>query len=159
MAYKEKEIKKIFNSICNLIEVKGYSLRKCLLMKDMPSSKTFFEWIDKDKDKEKVKQYARACDNRAERLADEILDISDATKDDIIEDEDGNKIVNHNVIQRDRLRTDNRKWLLGKLKPKKYGDSSLLKLANPDGDELKVNAIFTKDLLYVPTNDSTKEDI
>ena len=37
-------------------------------------------------------------------------------------DENGNPRINHDVIQRDRLRVDARKWMLGKMQPKKYGD-------------------------------------
>ena len=36
--------------------------------------------------------------------------------------EDGKVVTNHNVIQRDRLRVDARKWALSKMNPKKYGD-------------------------------------
>ncbi len=50
------------------------------------------------------------------------------------------------------------RWMAGKRNPKKYGEASLLKLGNPDGEELKVNAIFTSDILSVPSNDSAKED-
>ena len=156
MAYKQTEIDKIFNTICENISSKGYSLRKCLLAENMPSSRTFFIWLDEDQ--EKVKQYACACEDRHERIADEIIEISDAIENDVIINAEGLEITNHNVIQRDRLRTDSRKWLLGKLSPKKYGDSSLLKIADNDGNSFKVNAIFTTDLLYVPTDDSTPKD-
>jgi hypothetical protein len=61
---------------------------------------------------------------RAELMGDEILNICDATQDDIITDENGNLLTNHNVIQRDRLRVDTRKWLMSKMKPKKYGDKT-----------------------------------
>ena len=37
-------------------------------------------------------------------------------------------VTNHNVINRDRLRVDARKWAASKLAPKKYGDASTLKL-------------------------------
>jgi len=156
MAYKEEEKIEIFNNICELISSEGKSLRSILITEGMPSSQTFYKWLEEDE--LKSKRYACACEDRADKIFDEILVISDSTSEDVILNDDGAPITNHNIIQRDRLRTDSRKWILGKLNPKKYGDSSLLKIADNDGGKFKVNAIFTNDLLNVPTNDSTKED-
>jgi len=153
MAYSPKEIEETFNEICGLISDSGNSLRKVLLMDKMPSSQTFYKWLEDDENKSK--QYACACEDRSDKIFEDILTISDATADDIIIDEDGNEVTNHNVIQRDRLRVDARKWVVSKLNPKKYGDSSLLKIADNEGNEFKVNAIFSKDLMNVPTDDST----
>ena len=49
-------------------------------------------------------------------------------KDDVIINEEGNPITNHNVIQRDRLRVDARKWALSKMNPKKYGDKQAIEM-------------------------------
>jgi hypothetical protein len=122
MAYSPEEIEKKFDSILDAIE-EGKSLRKTL--KEIgPSSKTFYEWLDADA--EKIKRYARACDDRAEALLDEMLDIVDETDKDIMQMEVGDGItvekVNHEAIQRSRLRYDARRWLVSKLNPKKYGD-------------------------------------
>ena len=158
MAYSPEEIEDTFNEICQLIAYDGLSLRKCLEKENMPSSRTFFKWIKKDETKEKVKQYAGATSLRADHIFQECFDIADAYENDIKEDKDGNEIVNHNVIQRDRLRVDTRKWAAGKMNPKKYGEAQLIKLGDNEGGELKVNAIFNMDLLNVPTDDSPKED-
>lgn len=119
MAYSDKQKEEILQTIFNKIEG-GFSLRKSLL--EIPlSSKTFYEWIDSDE--EKVKQYARACEDRAEFLLDEMIDIVDETTKDVkVDKESGKEIVNGEVIQRSRLRYDARKWLISKLNPKKYGD-------------------------------------
>lgn len=69
--------------------------------------RTVFNWL-KDKDKsEFLQQYMHARAERADFLADDILDIAD-----------------DNTLQADdrRIRIDARKWYAGKLKPKKYGD-------------------------------------
>ena len=50
MAYTEKQIEDTFTDICNQI-AEGKSLRKVLLHKDMPSSQTFYIWIENDSDK------------------------------------------------------------------------------------------------------------
>jgi hypothetical protein len=58
----------------------------------------------------------------AEGYFEEIILISDGTDKDILIDEEGNEQVNHNVIQRDKLRSDNRKWVVARMLPRKYGD-------------------------------------
>jgi len=155
MAYSSEEIETIFNTICDRI-IEGESTRTILMEENMPSSRTFWKWLDESE--EKVKQYARAKELYSESTFEDIILISDGTDDDLLIDENGLTQVNHNVIQRDRLRVDSRKWALSKLNPKKYGDSQLLKLGDQDGNELKINAIFQTDLLNVPAHDSTTED-
>ena len=75
MAYSQEEKEQIFNTIFDLIE-NGKSLRYALKNVSL-SSKTFYEWIDEDD--EKVKQYARVTELRAEALLDEMFDIVDKT--------------------------------------------------------------------------------
>jgi hypothetical protein len=127
MAYSDKEKEKIFNDIFESIE-NGNSLRKSLIAVGI-SSRTFYQWIDEDE--EKVKQYARATEERAEALLDEMLDIVDNTSQDYVDVDMGEgepseilatKKPNYELIQRSRLRYDARKWLVSKLNPKKYGD-------------------------------------
>ena len=86
MAYTEENKEKIFSLICDELE-KGYSLRSILRREDMPSSRTFFKWIDEDK--EKVKQYERSLELRSEMLFDEIIEIADKQSEDVGEDENG----------------------------------------------------------------------
>ncbi|RVJ07872.1 hypothetical protein CN193_04915 [Sinorhizobium meliloti] len=74
------------------------------------------------KDEDFGAQYARAREAGMEALADEILQIADSQEGDVITTEDGREIVNHDAIQRARLRVDTRKWLMSKIAPKKYGD-------------------------------------
>lgn len=66
--------------------------------------------------------YARAREARADKLAEDILTISDDGANDTMVDEHGKKVVNQDVIQRSRLRVDSRKWLASKMLPKKYGE-------------------------------------
>ena len=98
----------------------GEAIRTILQEKDMPNTETFYKWLDDDKDK--TKQYARACEFRADNIFEDILVISDNQEHDVYTDDDGKEQVNHNVIQRARLRVDSRKWMLGKMNPKKYGE-------------------------------------
>ena len=78
-------------------------------------------------------QYARAREIQADTLFDEILDIADESTNDKTVNADGNEVVNHEAIQRARLRVDTRKWMAGKLKPKKYGEKQAIEHSSPDG--------------------------
>ena len=118
MAYSEEEKENIIERIFTSIE-DGNSLRLACQINKLPT-KTFYEWIDGDE--EKSKQYARACELRAEALLDELIDIVDEKNADAYIDDNGNLQIDGNAIQRSRLRYDARKWLISKLNPKKYGD-------------------------------------
>lgn len=119
MAYKQNEIDEIFNYVCKEIET-GKALRNVLKKEQMPSTSTFFQWLELYPDK--AKQYARATEVRAEIIFDDILSIADENTNDTYVDENGFEKVNQDVIQRSRLRIDARKWVLSKLNPKKFGD-------------------------------------
>jgi hypothetical protein len=119
MAYTKKEIEKVFNNIIQDIE-DGKALRTILKYSGMPSSSTFYIWIEEDK--AKSKRYAHACEVRADNIFEDILSIADESENDVKRDKDGKEITNGEVIQRSRLRVDARKWYLSKLSPKKYGD-------------------------------------
>lgn len=119
MAYTEEQINEKFQIVINDI-TEGHSLRKALGFQNISSS-TFYQWIDNCE--EKQKQYARACEDRADKIFDEILEIADKQDADIVE-VDGNIITNHNVIARSRLQVDARKWALSKMNPKKYGEKN-----------------------------------
>jgi hypothetical protein len=119
MAYSQKEIDNIFNHVCSQIE-KGRALRNVLKDENMPSTSTFYQWLDNNEDK--AKQYARATEVRADIIFDDILSIADENTNDTFVNDNGIEVVNNDVIQRSRLRIDARKWVLSKLNPKKYGD-------------------------------------
>ena len=118
MAYTDKEINFIFGTIINYIG-KGKALRNILKEDAMPSSQTFYKWLEEDENKSK--QYARACELRAENIFEDILNIADNNTADIITSLEGER-TNNDVIQRSRLMVDARKLYLSKLNPKKYGD-------------------------------------
>lgn len=60
MAYSKEDIDKIFNYVCSEIE-KGRALRNVLKDNEMPSTSTFYEWLDNDD--VKSKQYANSILN------------------------------------------------------------------------------------------------
>jgi 23S rRNA pseudoU1915 N3-methylase RlmH len=113
-----KDYDALFIEIINDIAENGQSLRDAV--KNRMAASKFYEMLKDDKEKEKL--YARACESRAEVIADEIMEISDNVGGDVMILADGRQVVDNAVVQRDRLRVDTRKWLLAKLHPKKYGD-------------------------------------
>ena len=52
----------------------------------------------------------------------EIIERADDAKGDRVIDERGALVVDHEHINRAKLRVDTRKWLMSKLLPKRYGD-------------------------------------
>ena len=136
MAYTEKQKSNIVDVVCAQV-ILGKTLRAAFESQGI-SSITFYKWLEQDE--EKAKQYARARDIEADLMADEIKNIADSTKDDIVIDENGNEVINHNVIQRDRLRVDARKWLMSKRAPKKYGDKQNIDLTTK-GEHLIFNPL------------------
>jgi len=113
---KKKDYNKLFNSVLIDISENGNSARSAL--KGKMSNQKFYELLEEEVN---AKRYARACEIRAEVMANEMLEIADNFEHDVIKT-DGIEVVDHAVINRDRLRVDSRKWLLAKLHPKKYGD-------------------------------------
>lgn len=113
----------IADAICERI-ADGESLRKICSEPDMPNKATVFRWLAIHKTFSD--QYAKAREAQADALFDEILDISDDGRNDYMEsvDDDGGVAykLNGEHIQRSRLRVDARKWMAGKLRPKKYSD-------------------------------------
>jgi hypothetical protein len=118
MAYTKEKKDECFDCIISEIE-SGKSLTYCLNNNGMPSTSTFYIWLEEDESFSK--RYARACEFREMLIFDEILTIADKQGEDVKEVE-GVEVINHNVINRNRLQIDARKWMLGKMNPKKYGD-------------------------------------
>ena len=107
------------DAICERLS-NGESLRSICSLENMPKKTTVFRWLNIHKDFND--QYARAREEQAETLADEIISIADDGLNDTYVDENGNKRTEQDVIARSRLRVEARKWVASKLKPKKYGD-------------------------------------
>jgi len=119
-------------NLCKLISTSNKSLNTCLAelkttLGYTADITTVFDWIHDDP--EFAKQYARAKEEQADFLIEEMLEIADdSSEDDIFiekNDESGKsakRVCNNEFVQRSRLRVDTRKWLASKLKPKRYGD-------------------------------------
>lgn len=121
MAYSDKEIENIFDSILERIE-NGESIRDILLCENTPSSRTFFKWLKEDD--AKVKQYEISMSYRDDKLFEEIIDIAYNTEEGTTtkETERGVEITTGDMLGHRRLKIDSLKWYLSKRNPKKYGE-------------------------------------
>jgi hypothetical protein len=75
--------------------------------------------------KEFADRYARAKEIQADVMSEELLDIVDDGTNDWTTKTFGHteiEVVNQEAVQRSKLRYEARRWLMGKMKPKKYGD-------------------------------------
>ena len=94
-----------------------------------------------ENDENKLKQYAHAREAREDFIFEEILVIADETENDTAVISLGDDIevtkVNNEAIQRSKLRVDTRKWMLGKMNSKKYGEKIQQELSG----EVKTGAL------------------
>jgi len=95
--------------ICALVS-QGESKKSISDKDDFPARSTIDLWLHEHKGFSDM--YARACESRAEKFAEEIVEIADRT------DLDPND---------KRVRVDARKWVAAKLLPRKYGEAMTLK--------------------------------
>lgn len=118
-----KYTQELADKFCELI-ANGMSLRSACKEKIMPAPATIFKWIRENE--MFLKQYEKATQERTEAMAEDLLDIVDDGTNDwmTINRKDGSEAwqLNGEHVQRSRLRADTRKWLMAKMKPKKYGD-------------------------------------
>lgn len=112
--------------LCEML-MEPMSLRKICEREDMPSKSTILKWLAEVP--AFASQYARAREMQADALFDETLDIADDATNDWMQRNDPKNPgweANGEAIQRARLRIDARKWMAGKLRPKKYGEKTLI---------------------------------
>jgi hypothetical protein len=115
----------------------GESLRRICRDDDMPARSTVFKWLADPANASFVDQYARAREAQAEALFEDILEIADDSSGDVkIVGEDEREVCNTEFVARAKLRVDARKWMAGKLAPKKYGDKITQEHTGPDGAAL-----------------------
>ena len=138
-----KFTKELASDICEAL-ADGKSFRTiCADKKKYPSAVTIYNWLATNE--EFLKQYARAKERYADRVAEEIIEIADDSSEDEIfieaDEESGKsakKVMNNEFVQRSRLRVDARKWIAARLAPKKYGDKMQQEVSGPDGGAIPV---------------------
>lgn len=118
--YSEETVDIICERIAN-----GESLKAICEDEGMPDKATVFRWLAVNealRDK-----YALAREAQADALFDDILTIADDGQNDWMERKNGDGenirwMENGEALRRSQLRIDARKWMAGKLRPKRYGE-------------------------------------
>lgn len=149
----------IADLICERI-ADGESLRSICADDAMPSTSTVCKWLSQQKPFSE--QYARARELQADALFDEILEIVDDGLNDWIErkGDDGKTlgwIENGEALRRSALRVDARKWMAGKLQPKKYSEKHQLALTGADGGAVRIEAV--RRVIVDPTGNPDSEGV
>lgn len=98
---------------------RGRSLNSFCRQPGRPNISTVIRWLDADP--AFARSYARAREMQADALIDEILDIADDFSGDAYVDAKGKRRVDHEAINRSRLRVDARFRLAAAMHPRKYG--------------------------------------
>lgn len=137
----------VADEICERL-ADGESLRSICSGDDMPRKATVFRWLgqfDAFRD-----QYTRAREIQADALFDDVLSIADNSKNDWMEahgKDDAGWLLNGDNIRRSQLRIDARKWMAGKLRPKKYGEFKAVELTGANGGPVVIQATSTDEQL------------
>lgn len=139
MEYSEEEKAEYVRKVLSLVE-EGKSLRKACEEIGIP--RTTFEVWEKADEKIAV-QYAHAREKRADHIFEEMLQIADTPKIGTIETakEWGTEVQTKDMVDHRKLQIETRKWMLGKMAPKRFGDRLDLTHANPDGSALTVKIL------------------
>lgn len=107
MPRKSEYDEKVADRIIELTS-EGNSLVACAQVKGIPSRTTIYKWLDANPSF--ADRYARAREIRADKIAEEVIDIADTEED----------------AQKARNRIDARKWAAGKMHPRQYGDKTII---------------------------------
>jgi hypothetical protein len=117
---------KVADLICMMLS-EGMSLRQILKADTtgtLPAQSTVYEWLLRHP--LFAEQYARAREEQADTLADEIISIADEQPEVIAVTDKQGALIEHKLdgafLQWQKNRIEARKWTAMKLKPKKYGD-------------------------------------
>lgn len=118
----------------------GQSLRTVCLDESMPCKAAVFNWLRKYP--EFVDQYTRAKEESADAMAEDVIDIADDGTNDWMEKHDAEGActgyqLNGEHVQRSRLRIETRKWLMSKMKPKRYGEKVTQEVTGANGGAIE----------------------
>lgn len=143
MARQSEFTQAVADLICERI-ADGLSLRSICAGEGMPATSTVFKWLNENKPFSD--QYARAREAQADALFDEILDIADTPVEGTKTKAgpNGTETTTGDMIEHRRLQVEARKWMAGKLQPKKYSDKHQVELSGPNGGPMEtVSSVMT----------------
>ena len=126
-AYSPDDKRAAMALICDEIASSSKGIKRiCEKKQELPDYSQTYRWMlekenvsqDSDLLSELRQMYAHAKKQQTDYLADEMLDIAD----DSTADYDADGELRQDNVQRSRLRVETRKWLMGKLNRRKYGE-------------------------------------
>lgn len=100
-------LEEVADDICSLL-ANGESLKTICERPGMPNRSTIYRWLRGNDDFRN--NYARATEDRADAMFEDILTIADNVKEDPVD------------IAKAKLKIDTRKWVLSRMNPKKFSD-------------------------------------
>ena len=124
--------KKLADKICSLM-AEGKSLKSICEQEGMPNASNVFKWLTIYQDFRE--NYTQAQNDRTEAQLEQLNEIGDTAIE--LARTTGEKRANA-VVQAVKLKADNMKWVMSKMKPKKYGDKLDM---TTDGKALTVELI------------------
>jgi len=150
---------KVMDILCNAIASSSKSITTILAAghdgHSLPDYATVARWLA-EKDESGANplcdQYARAKEAQAEFMAEELAELHNKAWVPVIDAETGKPIMvdGKPVMTVDkasaaivRLESDNKKWLMGKLKPKRYGDKVTQEHTGAGGGAIQVASTVT----------------
>ena len=129
--------------ICERI-ADGESLVKICSDPAMPKKTAVYEWLLRHKEFADI--YARAREDQADTLADEIHAIADELPQQIVDEKGKTSRYDSAYVQWQKNRVDARKWVAAKLKPKKYSDR-VTHQGDNEADSINVNVNIFDELV------------
>lgn len=144
MARPSKFTEELVTAICERLSV-GEPLAQICRDEGFPHPSTVRDWMAAREDVSLA--IARAREDGEDWLAAECLGIADDGRRDYEVSEDGGATVNHDHIQRSKLRIETRLKLLAKWNPKKYGDRQAIEHSGPGGKPIQIATALTDEQL------------
>lgn len=122
---------KLAAEICERLAI-GETLTRICQDRHMPSRQTVTRWLTDESKTDFLEKYSLARELQADHWADELIEIADDSAGDWGKRDDGEgneqpSSVNHEHIQRSKVRIETRQWIIERLNPKKYGRKTELK--------------------------------
>ena len=128
--------------ICDRIS-KGESLKAICSSPGMPDQVVVYGWLGRQP--EFAQMYARAREDQADTLADEIAALADEEPRMVVDDK-GVARIDSAWVQWQKNRVEARKWVAAKLKPKKWGER--IQVAGDADAPLKLDAEINAEKLF-----------
>ena len=128
--------------ICDRIS-RGESLKAICNSPGIPDQVVVYGWLGRQP--EFAQMYARAREDQADTLADEIAALADEEPRMVVDDK-GVARIDSAWVQWQKNRVEARKWVAAKLKPKKWGER--IQVAGDADSPLKVDAEVNAEKLF-----------